>query len=84
MDTQVSDLNKIDIVAPTLRKVCDSFGLSCLYCKQGVQHPLPQDLDWSSEDWDGAKAKAREQSKSLIDLSDPKPKNRHRTDHRHR
>ena len=72
MDTQVSDLNKIDIV--TLRKACDGFGLSCSYCKQAAQHSLPQDSDWSSEDWDGNKAKTKEQSKSLIDLSDPKPK----------
>ena len=74
MDMKVSDLNKINVVAPTPRKMCNSFGLSCLYCKQGALHPLPQDLDWSSEDWDGDKAKKREQSKSLIDFSDPKPK----------
>ena len=73
MDTKVTDLNKIDIVAPTPRKACDSFGLSCSYCKQGAPHPLPQDLDWSSKDLDSTKAKAREQSKSLIDFNDPKP-----------
>ena len=71
MDTKVSDQNKIYIVAPTLRKACKSFGLSCLYCEQGALHPSPQDLDWSCEDWDGTKAKAREQSKSLIDFNDP-------------
>ena len=73
MDTKVSDLNKIDIVAPTPRKACHSFGPSCSYCEQGALHPLPQNLNWSSEDWDSTKAKAREQSKSLIDLNDPKP-----------
>ena len=61
-DTKVSDLNKIVIVAPTPRKVCDSFGLSCSYCEQGALHPSPQNLDWSSEDWDSTKAKTREQS----------------------
>ena len=74
MDMQVSDLIKINIVAPTLRKACNGFSPSCLYCKWGAQHPSPQDLDWSSIDWDRVKAKTREQSKSLIDFSDPKPK----------
>ena len=34
---------------------------------------MSQDSDRSSEDWDGTKAKAREQSKSLIDFHDSKP-----------
>ena len=34
-------------------------------------HPSPIPLDWSSEDWDGDKAKRREQ-KSLTDLTFPK------------
>ena len=74
MDTEVSDLNKIVMVAPTPRKACNGFGLSCSYCKQGAPHPSPQDLDWSSEDWNSVKEKRREQNKSLIDFSDPKPK----------
>ena len=74
MDKKVSNLNKIDIVAPTLRKACDGFSPSCKYCKQGALHPSPQNSYWSSKDWDGVKAKAREQSKSLIDINDPKPK----------
>ena len=57
MGTKVSDLNKIDVIAPTLRKACDSFSLSYSYCEQGALHPLLQDSDWSSEDWDGTKAK---------------------------
>ena len=65
-------LYKINMVKPTPRKACNSFGPSCSYCKQGAQNPSPQNSDWSSEDWDGDKAKAREQSKSLIDFSDPK------------
>ena len=72
LDTKVSDLNKINIVAPTPRKECNSFSQSYSYCKHGALHPLPQDSDWSSKDWDGIKAKAREQNKSLIDFNDPK------------
>ena len=60
-------------MTPVLKMVCNSFSLSCSYCKQGAPHPSLQELDWSSEDWDGTKAKVREQTKSLIDFSDPKP-----------
>ena len=73
LDTKVSDLNKTNIITPIQTKSCDSFGLSCLYCKQGALHHLPQESDWSSEDWDGTKVKAREQNKSLIDINYPKP-----------
>ena len=41
LDNKASEHNKKDIVAPTPRKVCDSFTLSCSYCKQGAPHPLP-------------------------------------------
>ena len=73
--TKMSDLNKIDIVAPKPRKECNSISLSCSYCKLEVPHPSPQNSDWSSEDLDGNKAKAKEQStcKPLIDFNDPKP-----------
>ena len=74
MDTKVSDLNKMVTIALILRKVCNSFGPSCSYYKKDAVHPLPQNSDWSSEDWDSIKAKAKEQSKSLIDINDPKPK----------
>ena len=72
-DTKVSELNKVEIKAPIPAKACDSFGLLCSYCEQGVLHPSPQELDWSSKDWDGDKAKAREQNNLLLDFSDPKP-----------
>ena len=72
LDTKVADINKIDIMAPIPRKSCDSVSLSCSYCEQNVPHPLPQELDWSSEDWDGTKAMAREQNKLLIDFYNPK------------
>ena len=74
MDTKVSDLNKVNIVAPTLGKACNGFSSSCSYCKQDAPHPMPQNSDWLSKDWDGIKAKIREQSKSLIDFNDPKPR----------
>ena len=53
--------------------MCDRFGLLCSYCKQGAPHPSPQELDWSSEDWDGTKAKAREQTNSLMGYNTPRP-----------
>ena len=49
------------------------FDLTCSYCIQDALHPSPVHLDWSSEDWDGDKAKAKEQ-KSLIDFDVPKQK----------
>ena len=73
MDTKVWDLNKIDIAAPKPKKVCNSFSLSCSYCEQVASHTLPQNSDWSSEDCDSNKAKAKEQGKSLMDFNDPKP-----------
>ena len=67
MDTKTTDMNKIDIVKPTPRKGCKGFGLSCSYWKQDTSHPSVNS-DWSSENWDGNKAKAMEQNKSLIDF----------------
>ena len=74
-DTKVSELNKIDtdIKASILTKVCDRFGLSCSYCKQGALHPSPQESDWSREDWDGTNTKVKEQTNSLTDYNTPKP-----------
>ena len=66
------DMNKIDIVQPTPRRVCEHFGTTCSYCKHEAPHPSPIQSDWSSKDWDGEKAKAREQ-KSLIDFDPHKP-----------
>ena len=71
-DTKVSDLDRVDIKVPILTEACDSFGLSCSNCKQGALHPSPQESAWSSEDWDGTKANAREQNSTLIDSNDPK------------
>ena len=38
-----------------------------MYCKYDAPHPSTTPSDWSSEDWDGKKAKAKEQ-RSLIDF----------------
>ena len=40
----------------------------CSYCKYDTPHPLTTLSDWSSEDWDGKKAKAREQC-HLLDFN---------------
>ena len=82
-DTKVLELDKIDIKTPILTKVCDKFSLSCSYCRQGALHPSPQESDWSSEDWDGTKAKVREQTVTLTEYNAPRlqtdiDKTRHR------
>ena len=43
----MTKLDNIDIDKKTLLpvKICDSYGLSCLFCKQGTPHPLPQESD---------------------------------------
>ena len=53
------DMNNIDIVQPAPKRECECFGVTCSYCKHEDPHPSPIQLDWSSEDWDGEKAKAR-------------------------
>ena len=40
----------------------------CTYCKYDAPHPLATLSDWSSEDWDGDKAMAREQC-PLLDFN---------------
>ena len=68
-ETKVSDLDKIDtdIKAPVLTKACHRFGLSCPYCEQGAPHLSPQELDWSSGDWDRTKAETKEETNLLMD-----------------
>ena len=53
----------IDIEAPVPVKVCHKFRLLCSFCDQGTLNPLPQELDWSTEDRDGTKAKRKEKDK---------------------
>ena len=70
----MTDMNKIDIIKPTPSKACEHYGLSCSYCKQDTPHPSPVNSDWSSKDWDGDKAKAKEENKSMIDFEAPNQK----------
>ena len=74
----MSDLDTIDadIEAPVPVKACGRFRLSCSYHEQVALHPSPQELDWSSKDWDRTKAKRKEGTKETNLLSDwdlPKP-----------
>ena len=73
LDTKVLELEKGDMKAPLPTKACDKISLSCSYYEQGALHPSPQESDWPCKDWDGTKAKAREQNNSLIDFNEPKP-----------
>ena len=64
-------MNKINIIQPVSKRACDHSVNTCTYCKYETPHTSPPPSDWSSEDWDGKKAKRREQ-RSLIDLDFPK------------
>ena len=70
-DTDPNSTNKINIIQPTPKRACQCNDGLCTYCKYKAPHPSPVPLDWSSEDWDGEKAKAREQ-KSLVNYVPPK------------
>ena len=67
LDSNSSDMNKLNIIQPTPKRLCNRSLKDCTYCKYNAPHPSPTPSDWSSEDWDGDKAKAREQ-RSLIDF----------------
>ena len=73
-DTESNDMNKINIIKPTPKRACECTDGSCIYCKYKAPNPSPVPSDWSSEDWNGEKAKAREQ-KSLVDFKPPKEGN---------
>ena len=66
-DSDSSDMNKLNIIQPTPERLCTRTLKDCTYCMYNAPHPSPAPSDWSSEDWDGDKAKAREQG-SLIDF----------------
>ena len=73
------DMNKINIIQPVPKRACEHSVDTCTYCKYKAPHPSPIPSDWSSEDWDGEKAKAREQ-RLLTDLDLPKLDPRQMTD----
>ena len=60
-DQETNDFRKLDIIEPTPKWVCTRMHGECTYCKYDAPHPSTTLSDWSSEDWDGKKAKAREQ-----------------------
>ena len=66
-DRETDDFRKLDLVEPTPKWLCTRVQGECMYCKYDAPHPSTTLSDWSSEDWDGEKAKAREQY-SLIDF----------------
>ena len=68
IDTKTTGMNKINIIKLTPRMVCECYGPSCSYYKQNTLQPSPINSDQSSEGWDGNKAKAKEENKSLIDF----------------
>ena len=72
-NTTQDKLNKADIIQPTPKRTCKHSLSTCTYCKHDAPHPSPVHSDWSSEDWDGNKAKARQQE-SLIDFTPSNPK----------
>ena len=79
LNANLTDMNKINIVQPVPKRACECFGVTCSYCMYEAPHPSPIPLDWSSEDWESEKTKAREQ-KSLIDFDPPKLDLRQTTD----
>ena len=67
-DRDTIDFNKIEIVKPTPKPLCMRTQGECTYCQFDAPHPKSTLLDWSSEDREGKKAKAREQC-PLLDFS---------------
>ena len=72
-DTKVSELDKVDIKTPNTNKSVWQIWSVMFILWAGFSASLPQEWDWSSEDWDGTKAKAREQTETLIDINEPRP-----------
>ena len=66
-DRNSSDMNKLDIIQPTPKRLCTRSLKDCTDCNYNAPHPSPAPSNWPIEDWDGDKTKAREQ-RSLIDF----------------
>ena len=62
------DFREIDVIKPTPKQVCTRTHGECTSCKYDAPHASTTPSDWSSEDWDGEKAKAREQC-PLLDFN---------------
>ena len=82
-DSDTTNFNKIDIVQPTPKRLCTGITKGCMYCKFDAPHPSITPPDWSSEDWDGKKAKVKEQRpSSTLNYKNNKYKRHYRTQHR--
>ena len=66
-DQETNDFRKLDIIEPTPNKYVQGC-MGSTYCKYDTPHPSMTPSDWSSEDWDGEKVKAREQC-PLLDFN---------------
>ena len=62
LGTNSMNIGNINIIKPIPQKVCEQSGATCTFCLYKVPHPLPNQSEWSSKDWDGEKAKAKEQN----------------------
>ena len=60
MNRETMKMNKTDVIKPVPKRVYECFGPNCSYCRQDASHPSLIHSDWSCEDWDGDKAKAKE------------------------
>ena len=72
MGTDPTITSKVNIIKPIPQKACELFGPTCPFCRQQAPHPSPNQSDWSSLDWNGEKAKAREQN-SFIRFDTTRP-----------
>ena len=79
LDLNLTHMNKVNVIQPVPKRACECSVDTCTYCKYEAPHPSSIPSDWSSEDWDGEKAKVREQ-RLLIYLDLPKPDPRQMTD----
>ena len=66
-DSDLTNLNKNDIIQPAPKRLYTRTLKGCSYCKFDAPYPSTTPSDWSSEDWDGEKAKAKEH-RSFIDF----------------
>ena len=64
-DSNSCDWNKLDIIQPTSKRLCNRSPKDCTYCAYNTPHPSPAPSDWPSKDWDGDKAR---QQRSHIDF----------------
>ena len=60
-DQDTTNFSKINIVKPTPNRLCTRTSKGCMYCKFNAPYPSVTLSDWCSEDWDGDKAKPREE-----------------------